>query len=223
MPTASGQYQLNDYIVELQNRGFDGFSPADLTTYINRGYMHVARRSTWYWEQTTDNFTLTPGQFNVTLWPLGTELPNFKSLDKVVVTTANHTAVLEPQGDEEFWPNLGLDLTQTSIQGEPTEYYVFQQKLYILPPPQAQRDFLAYYHRRVSPLVAATDAPITPQHLHDAILQGALIHCHKRANEPPLAQFTEQLLEEFFDDMRDDEEMLMAEQLDRVSPDDTWL
>jgi hypothetical protein len=50
-----------------------------------------------------------------------------------------------------------------------------------------------------------------------------LIHCHKRSQEPGLAQFTEQLLEEFFDDMRDDEEMLMGEQLDRVSPDNSWL
>jgi hypothetical protein len=37
MPTTSGQYQLQDYLAELKVRGFDGFSDADLMTYINRG------------------------------------------------------------------------------------------------------------------------------------------------------------------------------------------
>lgn len=224
MPDANGKYYLSDYIAELQARGFDGFSSQDLTTYINRGYFHVARRSQWYWEQTTDAFTLTPGQYRVPLWPQASgELPNFRSLDKLVVTTATETQVLKPLDDDKFFPYLGQDNTLSTYRNEPTGYYIWQNYLYILPPPVASRDFLAYYHQRMTALVNPTDQPITPQHLDEAIVLAALIRCHKRANEPTLAQLAEQDLEEFFDDMRDDEENIMGEQLDRVRPDNTWL
>jgi len=224
MPTSSGQYQLQDYLVELKARGFDGFVDADLTTYTNRGYFHVARKSRWQWEQTTDPFTIAPGSAYVTLWPAPAgELPNFRSLDKAVVTTAGFTKVLKPLPDEKFFKFLGLDLTLTQYQGEPSGYYVYQNRLYILPPPQANRSFLAYYSQRVSPLVSPIDVPITPQHLDEAIILGALIRCHQRANEVNLANQAEADLEEIFDDMRDDEEMQMAEQLDRVRPYNSWL
>lgn len=223
MPTISGQYQLADYIAELQARGFDGFSAGDLTTYVNRGYFHVARKSQWYWEETTDAFTVAPGSSFVSLWPGGAELPNFRSLDKLVVTTAGSTRVMKPLKDDDFFKWLGRDQTLASGRNEPTGYYIYQGKLYVLPPPQASRDFLAYYHQRVSPLVNPTDVPITPQHLDEAIMIAAIIRCHKRSNEPTLAQLAEQDLEEFFDDMRDDEEELMGEKQDRVKPDRTWL
>lgn len=224
MPTSSGQYQLQDYIAELQARGFDGFSPADLTTYVNRGYFHVARKSQWYWEETEDTFTLNPGSAYVDLWPtVSGELPNFRTLDKLVITTAGQTAKLKPMADERFFEWLGRDMTLSQYRSEPTGYYVYRGRLYIIPPPNAARDFRAYYHQRVSPLVNPTDVPITPQHLDEAIILAALIRCHKRANEPTLAALAESDLQDFFDDMRDDEEELMGEQQDRVRPDNTWL
>jgi hypothetical protein len=223
MPTASGQFQLQDYLAELVSRGFDGYSTLDQTTYVNRGYFNVARRSQWYWEETTDAFTIAPGAYYASLWPVGTELPNFRSLDKVVVTTATYNKRLHLLDEDEFYKYLGKDLTQTQWQGEPTSYFVFQQKLYVLPPPQASRDFLAYYHQRVSPLVSPTDVPITPQHLDEAIMLATLVRCHKRANELSLAAQMEADLEEFFDDMRDDETMITAEEVERTSPDNTWL
>lgn len=225
MPTGSGQYQLQDYIAELQARGFDGFTAADLTAFTNRGYFHVARKSQWYWQETTDAFSLTPGSTYVSLWPaVSGELPNFRSLDKLVITDANFTTVLKPLKDEDFFKYLGKDLTLTAYRGEPTGYYVYQNRLYVLPPPNRNpTTLLAYYHQRVSPLVSPTDVPITPQHLDEAILLAALVRCHKRANEPELANLAEADLEGFFDDMRDDEEELMGEQLDRVRPDNSWL
>src|SRR4249920_2074007 len=123
MPTSSGQFQLQDYLAELVSRGFDGYSVADQTTYVNRGYFNVARRSTWYWEQTTDTFTVAPGATFVQLWPLGTELPNFKSLDKVVVTTAGQIRRIKPIPEDEFYKYLGQDLTQVQNRGEPDGYY----------------------------------------------------------------------------------------------------
>ena len=225
MPDANGKFYLSDYIAELKARGFDGFSDADLTTFVNRGYFHIARKAPWYWEETTDTFTIAPGASSVDLWPAGGgELPYFKTLDKLFVTTAGHTARLKPMDDEEFFDHyLSQDLTSSSLRGEPTKYYVYNGKLYILRPPNASRDFRAHFHRRVAPLVNPTDQPLTPQHLDEAILTAAIIRCHKRSNEPTLAALAQADLEEFFDDMRDDEEMLMGEQQDRVRPDNTWL
>jgi len=223
MPTASGQFQLNDYLAEMDNRGFDGFSVGDQTTYVNRGYFHVAKHSQWYWEQTSDAFTVDPGAYGPQLWPTGTELPRFRSLDKLVVTTAGQTKRLKPLSDDEFYRTLSVDLTLPQYRGEPAGYYIFNQQLYILPPPVQSRSFLAYYHQRVVPLVNPTDVPITPQHLDEAIMMAALIRCHRRSSELTLAQNLENDLEAFFDDMRDDETMMMGEEVERTSPDNSWL
>ena len=219
MPTSSGQFQLQDYLAELQNRGFDGFTAADLTTYINRGYFHVASKSQWMWEQTTQALTIAPGAS----YALLSAITNFRSLDKLVVTTAGQTRVLKPMTDERFYSYLAKDLTLATYRSEPMGYYIYQNRLYVLPPPATSRDFLAYYHQRVNPLVLVTDVPLTPQHLDEAIILASLIRCHRRANEPTLAALVEQDLDEFFDNMRDDESELMEEYQDRVKPDNTWL
>lgn len=228
MPDANGQKYAVDLVTELQSRGFDGFTPADLLEFVNRGYFHVARKSQWTWERTSDTFTLAPGAAYVTLWPgAGGELPNFRGIENLYVTTAGQRRKLEVLSDDDFFTKwLYKDLTAADSRGEPAGYYVYQNRLYILPPPQGSRDFIANYHQRVTRLTANADAtglPITPIHLDEAILTAALIRCHQRANEPTLAAIAQGDLDEFFDDMRDDEENLMEEQPDRVKPDDTWL
>lgn len=232
MTTSSGNQVLDEFIAELQAMGFSAFSVADLTTYINRGYFHVARKNRWYWEQTTDAFVLTPGQFAVALWPGGAELPQFRSLDKLYITDAGRQVKLTEMDDDEFFTNwLSLDLTQGQWRGNSSKYKVWNQQLYIMSPPATTTNFLAHYHRRVVPLSSATkyptanytDVPITPPHLDEAILMAAKIRCHKRANELTLASNERVDLEEAFDDMRDDEAELVDEGFDRVSPDDTWL
>jgi hypothetical protein len=225
MPNAEGQFQLQDFVTELINRGFDGFSNADLKTFVNRGYFHVARKAPWYWEQSTDEFTITQGQHSVELWPItGGELPYFSSLDKLYMTTAGKEMRIKPMRDDTFFEGwLYKDLTNPQFRGEPTEYYVFEGKLYLLSPPIGDRTFRAHFHRQVALLKQDDDVPITPVTLDEAIVLAALIRAHKRANEPTLVAVTQAELEEFFDDMRDDEEMRMAEQPDRMLPDNTWL
>lgn len=225
MPDANGQYQLQDYIAELKAMGFDQLGDAYLTAYVNRGYFHVARKNRWVWEETTGTFTVTPGSYGPQIWPIaGGSLPNFRSLDKLYITTTNYRAKLRPMNEDQFFERwLPLDLTATQNQGIPDSYYLWGGRLYILSPPNVSLDFIAHYHRRVSALVASVDVPITPIHLDEAILIAAKIRCHKRANEVSLAATERADLEEFFDDMRDDEEELMDEELDRVVPDRSWL
>lgn len=225
MPDANGKYYFTDFKDELKARGFDGFSDADLGTYVNRGYFHVARKRRWYWEETTDDFTIAPGATYVDLWPtVAGELPNFRSLDKLYVTSAGFEAKLRPLSDKEFFEKwLPLNLTSAANRGEPAGYYIWQNRLYVLSPPSQSRTFTAHYHRRITPLVGPTDQPITPIHLDEAIVQASLIRVHQRSNEPSLAVIAKEELGEIFDDMEDDEEELMDEQQERVSPDDTWL
>lgn len=233
MPTTNGNQVLDEFVAELQAMGFSGFQVADLVRYINRGYMHVARKNRWYWEQTTDSFQLTPGQFSVPLWPAAAgELPNFRSLDKLYITDAGRQVRLEEMDDDEFFTDwLSLDLTQTQWRGNATKYKLWNNQLYLLSPPGVTTNFLAHYHQRVTPLSDAvkyptanyTDVPITPPHLDEAILMAAKIRCHKRALELTLADQERVDLEEVFDDMKDDEAELVDEGFHRVSPDDTWL
>lgn len=224
MPDANGKLFFIDFKTELRTRGFDGFQDAELGTFVNRGYFHVARKSQWYWEETTDVFTIAPGASSVDLWPGGAELPSFRSLDHLYVTTAGFQKKLMPMTKDEFFEKwLSQDLTQAAVRGEPAYYYVWAGKLYVLQPPQQSRDFIAHYHRRVSWLMNDTDQPLTPLHLDEAILDAARIRAHNRAIEPNLAQLARLDLEEVFDDMRDDEEELMDESQDRVEPDQSWL
>jgi hypothetical protein len=223
----TGQWYAADHVADLQVRGFDGFNALDLLEMVNDGYFHVARKSQWYWERTTDAFTLNPGSAFVTVGTGGTELPNFRGIERLYVSTAGQQRKLQPLFDDDFFEKwLYKDLTAAQSRGEPSGYYVYQNKLYILPPPSGARDFLAYYRRRVTKLTSNTDAtglPLTPVHLDEAIKLASRIRAHTRANEPTLAAIAESDLEEIFDDMRDDEENIMEEQQERVKPDDTWL
>jgi len=228
VPSPNGQNYLADYVAELQALGFDAFQPAELETYVNRGYMYVARKSRWYWETTTDTLTLAPGAYNAQLWPLGTELPYFKSLDRVYITTYNFAGKLEPMSDEEFARNwLNIDLSQPAVRGTPSRYKVWNQFLYILSPPQTSLDFIIHYHRRIAPMTHAvpgvSDLPITPPHLDEAILLAAKLRCHTRAQELTLANQASAELADVFDDMRDDDAEVEHEVQERAHPDDQWL
>lgn len=225
MPNALGQMTLEDFRNELKVLGFDGYQDNDLDAYTNRGYFHVARKNRWYWEQATDTFTVAPGGVSVTLWPAEFgELPFFRSLDKLYVTTAQQQRKMNPALDDDFFTNwLSQDLTDRNIRGEPYLYFINDGKLYVLPPPVSSRDFLAHYHRRVGPMRDPNDAPLTPPHLDEAILRAAKIRAHERAQEWDQASAERLMLDDFLDDMRDDEEQLMDEQQDRVRKDDTWL
>jgi hypothetical protein len=209
-----------EFKTELKNRGFDGFSDDDLGRYVNWGYFYVAKKFPWYWEQTTFSFTIPVGQYSIAT----TSIPNFRALDYVTVTTEGYRGVLEGMKQEVFFKQwLALDLESSDNRGEPSNYFVYEAKLFILPPPTTDRDFIVHYRQRVAVMAEDTDTPLTPAHLDEAIVLAALARCHRRANELALAAQVEVDLMEFFDDMYTDEEFQMAQVQDRILPDDTWL
>jgi hypothetical protein len=212
---------LSEFDAEIVVRGFDGFTPADRYRYINWGYHAIAKKYLWYWEAASNTFTVNPGDAPIAV---DTALPSFRSLQILLGTTANQRRKLMPVSDQAFFDYwLPRDLSIASSRGEPDSYYIYDGNLYILPPPAATRTFEGHYKRRLADMVQVDDEPVTPDHLDEAILLAALARCHKRAQEINLAQVVQIDLEDFLDDMRTDEELLMEEQPDRVRPDDTWL
>jgi hypothetical protein len=219
MPTASGQFQLQDYIAELNNRGFSGFSPADQIELVNRGYRRIARKTRWRWEQGTLAFTLNPGDSFYDL----TVNPTFNTLQELYVTTANQRRKLKLMNEQVFLQQVADDLTLTTARGEPDSYRIFNHRIYVLPPPQTTRDFLAYLTQRVVKLVNTTDVPVTPPDYDEAIMMATLIGAHERAQEFDIAGGLRGELNEFFDDELDREVFETEEEQERVIPDNTWL
>lgn len=220
MPDANGKLYYEDFVSELQALGFDGFGLDYLGKIVNRAYFAVAKKSRWEWEKTTDTFTIAPGAYYA---DLATELPNFRSLERLYKTTTGYAAKMQVMDRDTFFEHwLSLDLTAVSIRAEPSHYFLYDGRLYILSPPAQSREFTAYYTQRPTSLVNPTDQPITPVHLDEAILDAARIRAHTRSNESALAQLAREDLEEQYDDMRDDEERQQEEEPTRVVPDRTW-
>jgi hypothetical protein len=215
------QMTLGDYDAELIARGFDGFQTIERYRYINWGIEYIANKFPWMWEETTYSFTLAPGTFSV---PLAAVLPNFRSAGRLIGTTVNFQRKLRVADEDDFLEKwLPLDLTQSSFRGEPSQYIVFENTLYVLPPPASSRDFVLHIHQRITDLTAAGQTPVTPPHLDEAVMLAALIRCHRRALEFQEAINVQAQLDDMLDDMRTDEEFTMSEQQDRVRPDNSWL
>lgn len=151
------------------------------------------------------------------------DLPRFRNVDHVYVTTAGQRRKLKAVSDGDFFDKwLQLDLTDNTNRDEPSGYYVYNGVLYILPPPRSARTFTVHYHQRVVDLVNPADPFITPSHLDEAVVNAVLVRAHKRTHEVVLAQLAEGDLQESFDEQRMDEDFDMAEEQERVEPDRGW-
>lgn len=219
MPDASGQYQLQDYQVELNARGFDGLTPAEQIELVNRGYRRIARKTRWLWEQGSMTFTLAAGAPYYDLSALTT----FGSLKRLYVTSAGQEKKVPLIDEERFFQYLSANPLNPSNWGEPGGYRVFDRRLYVFPIPSSSRDFLAYITRKVAKLVAATDVPITPPEYDDVVMNSTLVYAHERVHEWDEAGALKAELAEFFEDAMDDEVFEDEEEQERVRPDNQWL
>src|SRR5262245_37461088 len=161
---------LRNFIDELKERGFDGFTDIQLTKYINRGYFAVAKKSRWEWERQTVTFTVNAGVPFVDI-PCTTQswLPYFRSLERIYKTTTGHSGKMEIFQEQDFYENwLGQDYSQQNLWNEPSRYFIYDEKLYLLSPCAQQRTYVATYILRPVPLASDLDQPITPSHLDEA-------------------------------------------------------
>lgn len=222
MPSANGQLQLQDYDAALVARGFDGYQPAERTQLINFGYRYIARKYPWAWETATHTFTMNPGDGSILASGASTLGPD--NIEQIFVATDPYRRKLKPLAQDVFEKNwLPLDLTSSANQGVPNYYYVYNGRIYILAPPQSAMSILVYFKSYLMDLVNTTDVPATPQILDEVILDAALVRAHRRAHELQLAAEAQARVDEAIMDMLQDDVWVMAEQQERVVPDDQWL
>jgi len=222
VPTANGQLQLADYDAALLARGFDAFQPAERAQMINLGYRYIARKFPFFWERSSHVYIINPG--DVPLSIQGGAPLTANSVIGVDITADPYRRKLEVATQEYFrrrWQYQ--DYTAQQNRAIPSRYYVYAGSLYLLPPPQAQITVTVFYYQYLADMIATTDTPVTPQVYDEAILDAALVRCHRRAHELQLAGEAQARVDDALDDMLSDDIWEMEELQERVLPDDQWL
>lgn len=222
MPNANGQLQLQDYDAALVARGFDGYQPSERTQMINQGYRYIARKNTSAWEQAVVTQSLAPGAYSLPM--AGTSLLGADNIGGIYLLTNPYRrklAVMDQGVFEEQW--LPQDLTLAANQSIPSWYYVFENSIYILPPPSLTVSLSIHFQSFLPDMVNLTDVPVTPQIYDEVILDAALVRAHRRAHELELAGEAQGRINEALQDILADDVWTMAEQQERVIPDNQWL
>ncbi len=223
MPDANGQMQLVDFRQELKNRGFDGFSDADLTQLINRGYFYVARKTQTYWDA-KDYSGPVPADGKLSVLDTGA-INGFKSVEAVYFKNGSTYTRLDPIDNSVFRESYFPDYQRGGTAGAPSVYYIDGNTLWVLPKLASvgTATIELRYNSRPTPLLANSEVPITPIDYDEVIMLSGLVRAHKRANEMQLAIVVQSDLDEAFDDIRDLEATRMRDVQERVVPDDGWL
>lgn len=222
MPNANGQLQLQDYDAALVARGFDGYQPTERYQLINMGYRYIARKNTSSWEQAVVSQSLAPGSYSLPM--AGTSLLGADNVSGIYLLTNPYRRKLDVMKQDVFedqW--LPQDLTLASARGIPDWYYVFEGSIYILPPPSLTVSLGVHFQSFLPDMVNLTDVPVTPQIYDEVILDAALVRAHRRAHELELAGEAQGRINEALQDILADDVWTMAEQQERVIPDNQWL
>jgi hypothetical protein len=214
--------QLQDFDAALVARGFDGFQPFERAQMINLGYRYVARKYPYYWELANQTFVVHAGDPPISIWSAG-QL-GADNVSGVYIVSDPYRAKLQAMKQDTFerqW--LSQDLTAAANRSTPNNYYVYNQMIYILPPPQTTISVEVFFSQFLPDMVAATDAPVTPPIMDEVILDASLVRAHRRAHELELANDAQARVSEAITDILMHDVWIMAEQQERVVPDDQWL
>jgi hypothetical protein len=209
---------LQDYDAALVARGFDGYQPTERYQMINMGYRYIARKNTSSWEQSAHVYVVNPGDPPITVaGASGLGADNISQAAIVSSPYQRKLRVMRQEVFEEEW------LPGPTKPGTPRWYYVFEGYVFILPQPNAVMSIEIWYQQFLPDMVALTDVPVTPQIYDEVILDAALVRAHRRAHELELAGEAQGRINEALQDILADDVWTMAEQQERVLPDDQWL
>jgi hypothetical protein len=224
--TNAGRMTLDDFDKELITRGFDGVDQQYRYRYINWGYRTVARKAPFTWEQRAQDIALDSGDYLISLSASssGADLNNFKSIEKVFISTDPYRRRLHLASDDEFFNTWRVsDLDAAAGRGTPTTYYELEGNIYILPPPSQPVVITVHYHQQPARLVNPDDVPITPEDLDEAIVEATLIKIHNRVGEFIQSDQARTDFAEIMDDELSNETLRQGEGQERTEPDNTWL
>jgi hypothetical protein len=214
--------------MELKHRGFDGFTDDDLNRYINWGYFYLARKMRVSGVEQQQTFMLTPPAYYV---DLDTMTPRPKSIRTLAITTVDHQAKLDLMDDEVFWRDWspwGFGAPNSTItdgyRGEPTEYYVFDRRLIIMPAPNTALTYFLRSWNRVDELEADGTAHVLPIENEEALMLSVMRVCHVRSNETERANDLKLDVQEAMNDILNENTFIRDELQEQTVPDDEfWL
>lgn len=219
-----GELTLEQFRTELQNRGFKGFDAADLDRYINWSIGELGRKLRSLWQEEEATFSLTAGTYTQVVGHNSNvpALEDLKSIKTLYVTSADREHKLDPMSEEEFWAYIQIDLADSSNWGEPYCYRHWNESIYVLAPPESDTTFRIEFWKRF-PRLEAGQTSILHADYDEAILLGALVRCHTRANQYRLAIEARAELGQLLAELTTETEFMNDEDPVRVLPDDQWL
>jgi hypothetical protein len=205
-----------EVITELKNRGFEGFSPADLQRYIDWGFRKIVRMASWDWEQDIISVTQQIGDYTLGIDPLSTEIPLLRDLTRIIDSTAGSMHELQPMTEDEYFDRWATaDLSAAANRGTPDRYFfAWKNQIYILPPPNSIRTYQVYYYKYIGDAASGLNA--LPNDWEEAVLLSAECICHYRARQPQFAQECEARLQEMLYEMLTEQGMKDPETPERV-------
>lgn len=210
----------DELVVELKNRGFEGFDVGDLQRYLDWGFRKIARLANWDWEQDVITVTQQPGDYQIPLGVASTSLdagiPFLRDLTRIIDVTSGSSHALEAVSEEQWTDQwLPSNLSAAASWGTPDHYFLeWENQLYILPPPRTQRTYSIYYYKYIGEAVAGLEA--LPNDWEEAVLLAAECICHYRARQPQFAQECEARLTEMVAEMLVEQNMKDPRNQERV-------
>lgn len=223
-----GDLTINDFVAEMDARGFDGYSPTEKYRYLQWGFRDLGRMAEWRWLRTTTDLTMNPGEAGFTLTS-GGQLPNLRKIRDVWITDTDKERPLQPMQPwvfEQQWRGFDLATAPSTIRGTPEFYFLSFTRLYLLPPPDVVVNTRIDYWQ-VAPTFSTATPDVTkltnPADLDGAVLSFTLKWCHKRANQWDLAMMEEREAERIALDYLADQQLEMYELQDYARiPDPSW-
>lgn len=210
------QWTRDNFVTELQNRGWSRFATADLQKYLDFGLRDVMRDAKWIMRGHIIPFTSSASKV-----PFASiDSSDFRQVERLYLKTSGRERRLEPMTDDEFYQRW-LPLDPTKNTGEPEKYYVRRDAdggfVYLKPAPNKTYSFEAHVVS-TSTAFGGNNASPLPERFDEIILVAAEIYCFRRAREWEAMQvakmeYREKILAELVEDGQ-----LMEERQNRVVP-----
>lgn len=214
---------------EIKKRGFSGFDAGDVDTYIRWSIAEIGRKAPWLVMRTPVAVNVTGTTISVpasTIDAAGAE--GIFAIKSVFITTEDYARRLRAQTEEYFlttwYPLLADGVVTSDMRGTPVEYAYYEDQLWLIDPPDQAYTLEVTIAKRPQNYVDDTSDDFSgTDDWDEAILLGALVRCHQRANQWNLAGMCRAELDLMIQDKLSEEVFLGEETQDRVLPDDGWL
>jgi len=176
------------FVAELQSRGHGRFTTASLNRYLDWALQDVYRMGKFEAVKDTQaNGVLVLGDATVSFTVIATAAVNLHAINAVYIKDASgNLSPLEPARREAFWgdifPNF-LAPDATRLKGQPTQYYVYGEDLYLWPICDGAYTWYVHYTGRADSFASGAATSGLPERMDSAVLAAAEIQCCRRARD----------------------------------------